>query len=457
MLSVSGARGIVGRSMTPVVAAEFAAAWGEHLRRTAGGAPVVCIGRDSRPSGQMLSAAAAAGLAAAGCAVIDLGVVPTPTVSAAVLERRAAGGMVVTASHNPAPWNGLKCIDGRGAAADGAAIGRVIERFRARAFEMVAADGVRPMERDDSAVETHVRRVLAAIGADADTIRTRGLTVVLDSVNGAGGPAGRLLLERLGCRVVPLHAEPTGCFAHPPEPLRENLEELARRTLAARADLGFAQDPDADRLAIVDERGRYIGEEYTLALCAMRVLQTRGPGVVVANLSTSRLVDAVVAAVPGSRVVRTPVGEAHVAAAMAEAGAIVGGEGNGGVIFPPVCGVRDSLSAMALVAGLVAERRRTLSRVITELPCPVMVKRRLDLAGLGAPPHVLLDRVAAAFAHAAPDTRDGVRIDLDQGWVHLRASNTEPIVRVIAEAATTAEAEALADRAASAAGLAEPG
>jgi phosphomannomutase len=449
MLSVSGARGIVGRTMTPLVAARFAAALGSWIRASSDdpAPPVVCVGRDSRPSGAALLPAATAGLAATGCRVVDLGIVATPTVGVAIGHHGAAGGIVVTASHNPAPWNGLKCLDADGVAPPPDQAAGIIGRFEADDIDWATAGEVPAVERDPDAHGRHVERVLAVV--DAAAIRGRGFRVVLDSVNGAGGVAGRRLLDALGCDVVHLNAEPTGRFAHPPEPVADHLGDLMDATVDAGAAVGFAQDPDADRLALVDETGAYLGEEYTLALAARRMLQRHPAGARMAtNLSTSRMIDDVASAAGAPPVVRTPVGEANVVAGMKRTGATFGGEGNGGVIFPPVCWVRDSLSAMALVLDLLAAEGRPLGAVAGELPRYTMVKRKLDLADVGGRAGLagLLDRVRRRFADARLDTADGLRVDLADGWAHVRPSNTEPIVRIIVEAGTDARAAELVEQ-----------
>lgn len=507
MLSVSGARGIVGRTMTPPVAAEFAGAFATCLRRwmasagghadpggpaaaaasaqaaapgaarsgrTEGGGPLtVLLGRDSRPSGEMLASAASAGLAGAGCRVIDLGIVTTPTVGVMVRALGAHGGLVLTASHNGIEWNGLKCIDGDGAAPTAAQAAAIADGFRRRDIDWVGPLAVPAPGIDRTGHERHVARVIAQV--DQAAIRAARLRVVLDSVNGAGCVPGRMLLEELGCEVVQINGEPSGIFAHPPEPLAANLRDVAQMTAMMKADMGFAQDPDADRLAIIDGSGRYIGEEYTLALATRRVLARSGGGPVCANLSTSRMIDAVAAGSAGSTVIRTAVGEANVASAMRACGAVIGGEGNGGVILPGVGWIRDSLAAMALVLELVAVERRSLAAIVADLPRFAMVKRTLPLAdargagGAGTadgrgtngasvggaapvPPTVsAFDRVASRLAEAFPgagvDRTDGIRLDVAEGWVHFRASNTEPIARIIAEAGTAEAAGALADRA----------
>lgn len=455
MLSVSGARGIVGATMTPEVAAAYGGAFGSFLRATTGKPrPRVVVGLDGRISGPPLAAAAIGGLTAAGCDVIDIGVAMTPTVGVMIGHHRADGGLAVTASHNPIQWNGIKCLDGDGLAPPPAIAGEIVDRFKARRIDWCAPTATGRVERDGSAARVHVDRVLRNV--DAAAIRARRFTVVLDSVNGSGCLGGRMLLEELGCTVVHIHGEQTGVFGHVPEPLAENLVDLADATRGAKgAACGFAQDPDADRLAIVDEAGRFIGEECTLVLAALRMLQRTGGGALAANLSTSRMIDDVAARFPGSRVIRTAVGEANVVAGLRPAEGILGGEGNGGVIFPPVCWVRDSLSAMALVLELLAHEGAPLSRLVAALPRYAMVKRKMELASVGGMAAVApaLARVKAAFANERISDVDGVRVDFADGWVHLRASNTEPIVRVIAEAATEARAGELCDLCRRAAGV----
>ena len=444
MLSVSGVRGIVGESMTPSVAVDFAAAFGTCVKRGTGSAhPVLCLGRDTRPSSEMLAAGAAAGLAAVGAQVVDLGVVATPTAAVMVIERQAAGGLVVTASHNPAEWNGLKCIAAGGIAPGPDAAAQIARRFERRDLDLAAPDAFAPRSHDASGNGTHVTRVLAQV--DREAIRSARPRVVLDSNNGAGGAAGRTLLDELGCETIHLNPEPSGRFAHGPEPVEENLQQLARAVVAEGADIGFAQDPDADRLAIVDETGRCLGEERTLVLAARHWLDRHGTAPIVVNLSTSRMIDDLTARYPGAAVHRTPVGEANVAERMQRIGAPIGGEGNGGVILGSVSWTRDSLSAMALVLGLLAEARRPLSVVAADLPSYVMIKDRLQLD-----PDRVDDLMRAAARRAARrfdrvNTDDGVRVDAGDGWVHLRPSNTEPIVRLIAEAPTRQRARALID------------
>jgi phosphomannomutase len=434
MLSVSGARGIVGASMTEEVVARFAAAWGSVLAEHSDGPPTIVLGRDSRPSGSSLAAAAAEGLNAAGCDVVDIGLVATPTVGVMVTAMQANGGVVITASHNPTPWNGLKCIDGSGAAPSHGVAMKIIDRFHAMPV-CGAAQPDRTCTEEARGNDTHLARVLGQI--EPGPIQRTALRVVLDSVNGAGCDGGSRLLSMLGCDLVHLNGAPTGEFAHPPEPTATNLVDLAKITLAEGAAVGFAQDPDADRLAIVDEKGRYIGEEYTLALVADWMLRANGGGIIAANLSTSRMIDDLVA-VHGGTVIRTAVGEAHVVEAMRSDEVLLGGEGNGGVILPGVCFIRDSLGAMAMVLASMAESGKPLSAMVDALPSYAMIKTKYALPGSGGAEAVVsvLDRVLAQWPDASVNDTDGVRLDFKDAWVHVRASNTEPIARIIAEAPT---------------------
>ncbi len=448
IMSVSGVRGIVGRTMTAQLASDLGAAFGSHL----GGGSVV-VGRDSRPSGVLLHAAMCDGLAASGLDVIDVGVVTTPGVALQVRELGAAGGVVITASHNPAEWNGIKLLTADGCAPAAETAERIFARYRDRDFLHVFGKDVGTIRTDGSTHERHVGKVLGVV--DGPVIRARRFRVVLDSVSGAGGIGGRMLLDRLGCEVIHLGGEPTGEFAHTPEPTAENLTGLCEAVRAHQADIGFAQDPDADRLAVVDETGRYIGEEYTLALAAKFVL-SRTPGPIAANLSTSRMVDDIAAGVAGAVVHRTPVGEANVARAVLERGCVLGGEGNGGVIDPRVVPVRDSFVAMGLILNLLAAdlgpghrllagaTRPRLSAVVDGLPRYVMIKRKFEMERPRIDAWLARQRERLDGMH---NDSDGLRIDWPEGWVHVRPSNTEPIARIIAEAKDAKTADSLVERA----------
>jgi phosphomannomutase len=431
MISVSGVRGLVGETFTPAVVLQFAQAYGTLL----GGGRVV-LGRDSRPSGQMYAAAAAAGLTAAGCAVTDLGVVMTPTIGRAIRDGQHDGGLMITASHNPQPWNGLKVLDNQGLAPDPEQVEKLVQ-IRAKGAYHHSKDRFSEIAYDDDAGRRHLQAVQEQITIDTQPLQ--GLRVVLDSVNGAGCLVTPELLVAMGCDVIHLNGDPTGVFAHPPEPIAENLQSVCDAVQETQAQVGFVQDPDADRLAIIDENGRFIGEEYTLAFAADALLRQR-KGAVAANLSTSRMIDDV-AARHGVKVVRTPVGEAHVARGLLKAHGVVGGEGNGGVIDPRISPVRDSLSGISLVLQLMALTGKSISELVQDLPAYASVKEKFEC------PRDKIDaavkRVAQHFADQRINQSDGVRIDFPAGWIHLRASNTEPIVRIISEADDAQQARAL--------------
>ena len=457
MLGVSGLRGIVGQSLTPMVVARYAAAFGRWLTDQpsdpyASEPRRVVIGRDSRPSGHTLEHAAAAGLISAGCRVTHLGIATTPGVALMTRRLGAAGGMVVTASHNPIQWNGIKLITRDGEAPPPDQVEQIIRIFETDVAQTVDLHAQQDVEHDDSAAVTHVRCILDHV--DRDAIGRRKLRVVLDSVHGAGGPSTAMLLGDLGVEVMHLFAEPTGRFPHPPEPTRQHLTQLCDAVCDHDADLGFAQDPDADRLAIVDETGAYIGEEYTLALCCLHLLTRTGGGIgearaVVANLSTSRMVDDIAAA-HGAGVIRTPVGEAHVAAAMRRHDAVIGGEGNGGVIFAGVGLVRDSLASIGLILEMIAQRDRPVSRLAVEIPSYTIIKEKAAFGGAVSAESLTTDGIASMICAQFPDqkidTQDGVRVDFPDRWVHVRPSNTEPILRIVAEAHNESDAREMIRR-----------
>ncbi|MFN3167866.1 MAG: phosphoglucosamine mutase [Phycisphaeraceae bacterium] len=459
MLSISGMRGLVGKSLTPPVAARFGAAFGSWLathrrpspvgrasRLPEDSPPVVALGRDSRRSGPMIEAAVASGLASVGCKVVRVGVLSTPGVAIAADHLNADGGMVITASHNPFPWNGVKPLRHDGVAPPPDESADIIRRFHDNDFAYAEVQHLIPFEDFPAGDKHHVDRTLELV--DVDLIKSANLSAVVDSVHGAGGDEARHLLHALGVKLYHLYAEPTGDFPHTPEPTKDNLTELCEQTAKLGADVGFAQDPDADRLAIVDEQGAYIGEEYTLALCALHKLK---PGdAVAANLSTSRMVDDIAEKV-GGRVIRTPVGEANVTAGMRDHGCTLGGEGNGGIIDNRVSQVRDSLIGMAYVLELLASRWQTLSAICAEIPAYAIVKDKADIDP--AVLETMPQKMQAAFADQTIDLQDGVRVDWDDKWVHVRPSNTEPIIRIIAEASDEAEAKALVQKVRDALGL----
>jgi phosphomannomutase len=432
IVSVSGVRGIVGRGLTPDVAGRFAAALGTYLD----GGPVV-LSRDSRPSGDMLASAAAANLLAAGCRVIDCGIVSTPTCGLAVRINAAAGGLQVTASHNPAPWNGLKLFGPDGAVLPPVEGEKVRALYESGQFRTMPWDQVGVRQTVSSPFRPHCDTVMYLL--DVERLRRCQFDVLLDANGGAGGDAGLELLRGLGCAVTPLGCEMDGAFAHEPEPVPAHLGGVARQVKDGGVVAGFVLDPDADRLALIDETGNCLSEELTLALAVQyRLGQERGP--VVVNMSTSRVVEDLCKRF-GVPFHRSAVGEANVVALMRETGALIGGEGNGGVIDPRVGWVRDPFIGMGMILSLMAETNQPLSRLAAELPTYSIVKDKYELSR---------EKLPAAFAAlrkrwpgAVVNEIDGLRLDLPDGWLHVRGSNTEPVVRVIAEAPTAAAAREL--------------
>ncbi len=446
MISVSGMRGIVGKDLTPELVARHAAALGAWARQN--GKPLVVLGRDARTSGPMFARAATAGLMSVGVDVIDVGVAPTPTVQLAVEHHHAGAGLILTASHNPIEWNALKLVGPDGIfldGADGTAVRALAEAGPPRA----GWEGVGSVREDRDAIRRHLDQVLALPMVDVPAIRARHFTVALDCVRGAGGLAIPQLLEALGCTVHAIHTEPDGRFPHPPEPIPENLTELCALVRRTKADIGLAVDPDVDRLAIVNELGEAIGEDYTLALAVRAVLGATSPGrhvastngqaVVAANLSTSLVVEDA-AVMGGARFVRAPVGEANVARTIRDEGAIIGGEGNGGVILPSLHIGRDAPVGVALILHLLAGSRDTVGALVAAQPRYRIVKAKAQRGKELAPVYSALK---SRFSEAVADSRDGLRLAWPDRWVHVRPSGTEPIVRFIAEAPSLAEAEAL--------------
>jgi phosphomannomutase len=424
-------RGIVGESLTPSIAAEYGCAFGKFLKNRHTGKEEklsVCIGRDTRSSGGMLKSAVVTGLCSVGVDVVDLGVVTTPGVGIMVRELKCNGGVVITASHNPIQYNGIKLLLGNGVAPPVDVAERIKQYFLDKHFALVDSPHHGKVTSNEQTDATHIAKVLAIV--DKKTIAAKKFKVVLDSVNGAGGRVTKKMLSELGCEVVAINDEPTGIFAHRPEPTARNLTSLCDVVKEKEADVGFAQDPDADRLAIVDEAGTYIGEEYTLALAAKYIFSTK-TGKAATNLSTSRMLDDI-AEKFGGQVVRTAVGEANVAKAMLEHNCIIGGEGNGGVIDLRVGPIRDSLVAIALVLQLMAEAGKTISQLAGEITSYYMSKDKFVADKSQA--RQILNLAKKTFTDAKLDTTDGCRFDFDDGWLHLRASNTEPVMRLIVEA-----------------------
>jgi phosphomannomutase len=438
MVSVSGVRGRVGEALTPEIIAQFAAGFGAWALARAGGKAQIVVGRDSRVSGPMFQPVVHAALQSVGCDVIDIGMVPTPTVQLAVEHHHAAGGLAITASHNPIEWNALKFIGPSGLFLDGAEAAdmrKVVEGKIPRA----TWDKLGTVSKDLDAASDHIEKIMSLPFLNVEGIRKRGFKVGLDCVRGAGGVFMPVLLELLGCKLATINMEPDGRFPRPPEPVAENLGELQKLVFDSHCDIGMAVDPDVDRLALVSDEGVAIGEDYTLALAAKIVLRHR-KGVVVTNLSTSRIVDDI-AREAGSRVIRAPVGEVNVATRMRAENAPIGGEGNGGVILPELHLGRDAPVGAALMLQLLLEEGKPLSKIVASYPRYVIVKDKLDRPS--APLDTVYEALRKAFPDAEVDTQDGLRLSWPDRWVHIRPSGTEPIVRVIAEAPTAEEAEKL--------------
>ena len=441
MVGVSGIRGIVGKDLTEEIVARYARAFGLWAKERK---PLVVVGRDARESGPAFERAVVDGLASVGCSVVKVGVVPTPTVQLAVEHHAAGGGIAITASHNPIEWNALKFIGSDGIFLNGA--------DGARVQGLVGKDGggrgrTGEVTTDEGAVERHLDAVLKLAAVDVAGIRARKFTVALDAVRGAGGPVMRALLERLGCEVAGINLETDGRFPRPPEPIPENLGGLSILVTRAGAALGIAVDPDVDRLAIVDETGVPIGEDYTLAFAVRAALGGKvgrgGKRVVVCNLSTSLVVEDA-ARECDAELVRTPVGEVHVARAILRLAAVIGGEGNGGVMYPALHAGRDAPVAAALLLTLLARDGRRVSELVAAAPRYVIVKAKVARGPALEPVYAALRR---RFADAQGDTQDGLRLAWRDRWLHVRPSNTEPIIRLIAEAPSSAGAQELVDEA----------
>jgi phosphomannomutase len=433
IISVSGLRGIIGESLTPAVASRYVAAFASTLKP----GPII-VSRDGRSSGPMLAQIVCGTLAACGRKVLYADVAATPTLGVMVRAHLAAGGVQISASHNPQQYNGLKLFNTEGRVLPAEAGAAVLEAYQSAAVNWAPSEQLVPQQQIGDTVTHHQRLILETIGAQA--IAEQKFRVLLDSNAGAGSLMGRRLLGALGCELTLLGGQPTGRFEHLPEPTAENLAGVGQQVVTAGAQVGFCQDPDADRLAIIDETGRYIGEEYTLVLCLDHVLrEQKGP--IVTNCATSRMATDL-AAKYGLTLHRSAVGEANVVDKMLEVGAVFGGEGNGGPIDPRVGLVRDSFVGMALVLDAMAKSHLPVSELVAELPRYTIVKKTANLAQRKLPS--LLDAVQSRFADAKPDRLDGLRLDWPDRWLIVRGSNTEPIVRIIAEAPTPAAADELA-------------
>ncbi len=435
-ISISGIRGVIGDGLDAVTVARWAAAYGAWLP-----AGPVIVGRDSRPSGPMVFDAVAAALASTGHEVRDIGIATTPTVEVAVQESNAVGGIIITASHNPQQWNALKFLQGNGLFLTAAHNREVRQRYEDESGH-VAWDKLGAVVELQGADDQHLEAILNADWLDVDRIRSQGLHAVVDAVEGAGGSIVPRLLEAMGVRCTPLFCEMSGNFPHDPEPTPAHLKDLCAEVLAQGADLGFAVDPDVDRLALVDGHGVALSEEMTLAIAADFLLG-KTPGNMAVNLSTTGLIE-VVAAKHGCRVYRTPVGEANVVETILAENCILGGEGNGGVIYPTIHAGRDALVGIAMVMQAVAEHSGGLSDIAADLPPVTMIKTKVAAEDL--PSGKALEEVLNKLGPGSIDSRDGLKWVGEGAWVHVRPSNTEPVVRIIAEAQDEAAAVELIEK-----------
>lgn len=433
-IGVSGVRGVVGESFTPQIATKFAQALGVFV-----GGGDIFVGRDTRPSGPMIEWAVLAGLLSVGCKPVLLGVLPTPSLLYQVQHRGARGGIMITASHNSGQWNALKFIDRRGMFFDTIHAEELFDIYHQQDFPLVAEGDLRKIDKLDHAVEAHFNRILSYV--DADSIRKQGFKVAVDCCNGVGGVhTAAFLRQHFNCNVTTLYEAPTGLFEREPEPLAEHLGTLCNAVAGGQFDIGFAQDPDGDRLAVVDETGKAIGEQITVALAIKAILDLHGRGPIAANLSSGKSIEHVVEAA-NCPLIRTQTGEVYVTEAILRGGAVAGGEHTGGIIIPAIHPCRDSYAGMAVILEYMAHTGRSVSDLCQDIPTYALIKERIPITSDQAPR--ILRRLRRTYANENMKFLDGVYIDFRDRWVHVRRSNTEPVLRVIAEAPTEPESRQL--------------
>ena len=433
MISVSGVRGIFGETLTPEIAANFATHFGIFSQRGK-----IIVGRDSRVSGPAMSRAIISGLTKVGCDVVDLGIVSTPTVLLAVEESEAKGGISITASHNPAEWNAMKFIGENGMFLFPEKAQKFISSLE-KPVDYVEPNKMGKLTQDTEATDRHIKKILNIPYLDIENIRKKKFKVVIDSVNGAGGLISPKLLKKLGCKVIELNSEPTGIFSHNPEPLNENLKQLEQTVKENNADIGFATDPDVDRLSIVSEKGKCLGEELSLLLTEKFVL-SRNKGDIVTNLSSS-MASEDIASDFGVKVHRTKVGEINVGKKMIELKSPIGGEGNGGIICPEVHYTRDAPVGMALILGYLAEQDKHISELADEIPKYYFAKDKIKVELLKL--DSIMQKVPEIFQKNKLDKTDGIKVLGDKFWIHIRKSGTEPIIRVYVESDSTERSQEL--------------
>ncbi len=446
--SISGIRGTIGgipsENLTPIDTVKFAAAYGSWLLNENTGKKLkVVVGRDARISGSMVQQLVMNTLVGLGIDVVDLNLSTTPTVEIAVPLEKANGGIILTASHNPKQWNALKLLNHKGEFLSGEEGAKILEIAEKEEFHFAEVDSLGKIESISDYIQKHVQEVLKLKLVDADLVKKEGFKVVVDAVNSTGGIAIPALLEKLGVEVIKLYCDPTGHFPHNPEPLKEHLQDICEKVPEVNADLGIVVDPDVDRLAFIDENGEMFGEEYTLVACADFVLANT-PGATVSNLSSSRALRDLTQKY-GETCYSSAVGEVNVVKLMKEKNAVIGGEGNGGIIYPEAHYGRDSLVGVALFLTYLAQKAISVSELRKEYPAYFMSKNKIELTP-GLDVDAILQKVKENHAEEEISTVDGVKIDFPENWVHLRKSNTEPIIRIYTEAKSQKEAEGLAEK-----------
>jgi len=422
-VGVSGIRGIVGEAFSPDTVLKFSRSFGTLMKKGK-----VIVSRDTRISGDMCKSLVKAGLLSTGCSCVDLDICPTPTTQIMVKKMGAVGGVIITASHNPIAYNGLKFISNRGLFLNARERKKLLQFYNNEKFAQVEAKDIKPVVYDSGAPDRHIKLVLNVI--KPDLIRKKRFKVAYDCCNGAGLVITGKLMKALNVRGVALNDKCTGFFPHTPEPVPKNLKQICQAVKKNKCDVGFAQDPDADRLAIIDERGRPIGEEYTLALTAKFILRKNPGNLIVTNLSTTRAIEDI-AKEFGAKVIRTKVGEMNVVEKLISKKAIVGGEGNGGLILPNILPCRDSIMAMTIVLEYMAREGKKLSHILADIPRYEIAKKAVECSVDEA--HRVIEKLKSKYSSEKINTLDGIKIDFKDGWVHIRPSNTEPIVRIIAE------------------------
>jgi phosphomannomutase len=443
--SISGIRGTIGgkegESLSPLDIVKFSVAFADVLVKKN---KKVVIGRDARMSGEMLSHLVTGALISKGVHVLDLGLSTTPTVEMAVVKEKAAGGIILTASHNPRQWNALKLLNKHGEFIDAATGEKIIKKVDQAGFDFEEVDGLGSYERKDDLLEWHIQEILKLDLVDADAIRNSQFRIVVDAVNSSGGIAVPKLLEALGVQEIHrLYCEPNGKFPHNPEPLPEHLTELSTEVKRTRSHLGICVDPDVDRLAFVKEDGEVFGEEYTLVAVADYIL-SHNPGNTVSNLSSTRALRDITEK-KGKKHFASAVGEVNVVSMMKENNAVIGGEGNGGIIYPELHYGRDALVGIALFLSHLARSGKTISSLRSSYPNYVISKNKIELSS-ELDLELIFEKLKEKYKKQPINTVDGVKIEFDKEWVHLRKSNTEPIIRIYAEGSSLTIANNLANK-----------